>query len=58
MSLSKKKGVSLIIEYNSWTKVGEYRTTNNGKISIYNREDDETAEMICLVTKSGRRIVV
>jgi|UniRef100_A0A914QEU0 hypothetical protein len=41
-----------------WELFDEYSTINNGKISIYKREDDPTAEIITLVTSNGRRIVV
>ena len=41
-----------------WKLFDEYQTINNGKISIYRRDDDPTAEIIALVTSNGRRIVV
>uniref|UniRef100_A0AC34FZP4 Uncharacterized protein n=1 Tax=Panagrolaimus sp. ES5 TaxID=591445 RepID=A0AC34FZP4_9BILA len=50
-SLSTKDG-------EKWKLVDEYQTIENGKISIYKRDDDPTAEIISLVTLYGRRIVV
>uniref|UniRef100_A0A914Z6H1 Uncharacterized protein n=1 Tax=Panagrolaimus superbus TaxID=310955 RepID=A0A914Z6H1_9BILA len=41
-----------------WKLFDEYQTIDNGKISIYRRDDDATAEIISLVTLNGRRIVV
>uniref|UniRef100_A0AC34QGU2 Nuclear receptor domain-containing protein n=1 Tax=Panagrolaimus sp. JU765 TaxID=591449 RepID=A0AC34QGU2_9BILA len=41
-----------------WQLAEEYPTVNGGKVTIHRRADDPSAELISLMTASGRRIVV